>query len=303
MKKIGMMIAAGLLMASCSNRPKGVLSDSKMEDLMVDLLIAEAYSQSTASDPMPDSIRNKLGEAVLVKHGVDRATLDSTYNWYAENMDDYYKLYDNVNRRLSKLRTKTGGASFDNSSNNLWQLPRHILFSPLAKSDVLVFELPSEGITRGDVLEWKMRFSSPVDATAMIGVDYSDNAGSIAESRLQSDRTLSITFQTDTAREVKRIFGSIRVKRSSMPAWADSIRIIKTPFDSMKYYNGISHQRMSMGPRKRTVVKDTTSLQSQSDGKTDTIKSQAKFVTPDPVQAKESSTMLQQKRTVKSAVR
>lgn len=85
-----------LIFPGCHRHPEGILSDSEMEELMVDLILAEAYGQNSASSELPDSVRSKLGEGVLIRHGIDQQTLDSTYSWYARNLDDYYKLYARV---------------------------------------------------------------------------------------------------------------------------------------------------------------------------------------------------------------
>ncbi len=246
-----------ITMQSCNNRPKGILSDSEMEDILYDFMLAEAYKDSPEGHSLPDSVRNRLGEGILKKHGVDQQTLDSTYSWYAKNLDIYYKVHDKVNQRLAKMIAKTSGnIDKDNFVGNIWNLPQHYFFSPLGKGSVLVFELPGNVIAKGDNIEWKLHVSSPANINIKLGVDYNDSTVSFTDRSYMSERSISVNLQSDTSKVAKRIFGSIMIDKKSMPLWADSIRLTKIAFDSTTYYK-FNFQKFSSGPQKRIAEKDT----------------------------------------------
>lgn len=222
--------------SSCEKRPDKVLSDSEMEDLMTDLMIAEAYEQSSASDAMPDSIRRSIGDAVLKSHDVDRETLDSTFAWYARNLDDYYRLYAKVERRLAKLSKEAGNnIDPDKNRNDIWPLTKHLQFSPFADGNALVFKLPGNSVAPGEKLEWHLHLNSESKADIELGIDYDNGTTSIARREFNGTRSISLSVIADTALTPKRIFGVVRLNRRDMPVWADSIYLSKMPFDSITY--------------------------------------------------------------------
>lgn len=262
-------VALLLLASACSKRPENVLSDSEMEKFLTDMMLADAYEQSAAGRGMPDSIRRNLGESVMKAHGIDYETLDSTYAWYSRNLDDYYKLYSRVEKRLDKRRRNIEGMAAlpDNEmQNDIWQLPQHITFSTLGEGDALVFELPGEAISKGERLEWKLHLSNGLETSMLLGLDYEDGSTCVATRDFHQDRNLKMKLISDTAKDVRRIFGVLSVPRSGMPVYSDSITLIKLPFDSVEYRNTWA-QKNFYGPRSRPVVtleKDSVSNGSDS---------------------------------------
>lgn len=241
--------------SSCEKRPDKVLSDSEMEDLMTDLMIAEAYEQSSASDAMPDSIRRSIGDAVLKSHDVDRETLDSTFAWYARNLDDYYRLYAKVERRLAKL-SKEAGANIDpdKNRNDIWPLTKHLQFSPFANGNSLVFRLPGNTVAPGEKLEWHMHLNSESKVDMELGIDYENGTTSIARREFNGTRSISLSVIADSALTPRRVFGVVRLNRRDMPAWADSIYLSKLPFDSITYSAYPMQRRLT--PPARRVKRD-----------------------------------------------
>lgn len=256
------LLTISLIFSGCRKRPDYVLSDSEMEDLLVDLILADAYEQSGASAQLPDSVRRNLAQAILLQHGVNQRTLDSTYAWYGRNLDDYEKLYERVDKRLMSMARKSGGnVQKGVVENDIWTLPKHLIFTPIASNEAFVFQLPAGEIQKGESLEWKLYLSSASDADMSIGVDYEDGTSSVATSSTRGDRNISIKILSDTARQVKRVFGSLKVPRSQMPLWADSISLLKQPFDSIAYLQFRS-QRLIRGPKKRPKKEASDSVSS-----------------------------------------
>lgn len=255
MKKFSIILISLIILSSgCRKRPEGVLSDSEMEKLLVDLALAEAYEQNAGSNTLPDSIRNRLGEAVLKKHKVDSANLDKTYNWYACNIDDYYRLYDNVERRLQGMRSKVSGVNIgDNSENNLWNLPNHFYFSPISPSSSYVFDLNADKLVKGDILEWKLRLSAPVEADLTLGIDYADSSISLTNRTFNNERSLRLKLLSDSGKTVRRIFGTISINRNDYPLWIDSIALLRSDFDSTQY-STFRFQKFSLGARRISKV-------------------------------------------------
>lgn len=225
-----------LLAGACSRRPKNVLSDSEMESLLTDLIIADAYERSSYSRELPDSVRRSLGDAVMAQHNVDQATLDSTMAWYGRNLDDYYNLYAKVDRKLAKLSNNARGEDDkSNTLNDIWRLPKSIMLSPIAKSDMLIFELPGDVVAKGERLEWYFRLNTESKVDVALGIDYDNGATALVRRPLSSSKIVSYAIMADTALTPRRVFGFIRADRRDLPLWLDSIRLTKSPYDSTAY--------------------------------------------------------------------
>lgn len=259
-----------LQLVSCDKRPDGVLSEKQMESLLTDMMLADALEQSSAGRELPDSVRKSIGESVMKAHGVDYATLDSTYGWYARNLDDYYKLYSKVEKKLQSQKLKVSGktqSSAQELQNDIWQVPKHLLFSRLGLGDSFVFEIPGDAMEKGERLEWKMHINNGHQSRLLLGLDYEDGTTSVIEREYRGDRNLLLRLVSDTARNVSRIYGVMTVSRNEMPVYVDSISLLKQPFDSVEYRNAWS-QRDFYGRRNKivpdTIVNDTVSTDSVS---------------------------------------
>ncbi len=82
-KYLSLFLLPILLSAGCSDRPKGILSEDKMVQVMADLQIAEAYERNgDANSYLHGQNRELLGRGVLMEHGVSVEEIDSTIAWY-----------------------------------------------------------------------------------------------------------------------------------------------------------------------------------------------------------------------------
>lgn len=243
-----------LTFGSCRKRPEGILSDKEMENLLCDMLLADAYEQSSAGRNLPDSVRRQLGKSILAAHGISQETLDSTYNWYGANLDDYYKLYEKVEKRLSKRKRNLDGSTTgtEEHHDDIWPLPRHIRFSSLGYGDVLVFELPSEAISKGERMEWGLWNANGSEISLLLGIDYSDGSTAIIEREFRGERKPILNLISDTTKNVTRIFGSIAVNSSLLPLTIDSISLIRLPYDSIAYRNNWS-QKLYHAPLSKPI--------------------------------------------------
>lgn len=258
-KALYVLLGVGLIAGStsCRKRPAGVLDDKKMESLLTDMLLAEAYEQSSLGRTLPDSVRRTLGERVLKAHGVDYATLDSTYMWYSKNLDDYYKLYGNVEKRLQKQSRKLSGVTKEaevHKQNDIWALPNHIAFSSLGDGETLVFEFGGDAIAPGEQLEWKMTLSNGIESRMLLGIDYTDGRSRIIEKEFHANRTPSLKLTGDTVGIPARLYGVMIIPRRNMPVYADSISLVKYPFDSVEYTRSWN-QRLFYPPRRKQIQK------------------------------------------------
>ncbi len=92
---------------SCTNRPKEVLSPSKMEDVIFDLYLVDgAFEQKNIVDAGVDTSLVKMYQGILDKHEISQANFDSSLVWYASQPKQFKRIYEDVILRLEKFKTK-----------------------------------------------------------------------------------------------------------------------------------------------------------------------------------------------------
>jgi len=101
-----LLVALALLTAACDKAPSGVIGESKMADLLVDLQLAESYIDTHPIDYPDDSTKQVLRQSIFAKHGVTTLDYDTSLVWYAHNMEAYTKVYQQVINELESRRTK-----------------------------------------------------------------------------------------------------------------------------------------------------------------------------------------------------
>lgn len=251
------------LITACDNRPDEVLSENKAVDLIADLQIAEAYMDSHHSKFADNDARQSLKLAVLEKHGVTEEQLDSTLSWYGHHIDKYSELYGKVTAKLEKDRAKINGITDGATSHSsLWPYPSMAMVSHLSPIPGLRFSI-SQSLDRGDVIEWKMNLSQNTSLYATLGVEYSDGARSILNRMSGGAKHLSIKLQTDSTRDVKRIFGLLNVTDTSiLPLWADSIALVNTPLLPERYTSfNYQHNLLPPGQNHKKHISTVSQMQ------------------------------------------
>lgn len=252
---LSIFIVSSLFVGGCNKRPEGVLSEDEMVSLLTDIELAEAYTMTTSQSNIS---RDVLMESVLAKHGVTHAQLDSTIAYYGKNMDEYYKLYEKVEKNL-RAQNGEGQDAYD-EKNDIWPYPRFTAILPNQTSDGITFSMPAEGLSAGSSLEWRMRLTSADGANAVLGVEYDNGMSSLSKKNGSGLTNFQIELQTDTALKVKRIFGYLTLPQDGMPVWADSIRLVKADYDSVTYHKIRSQKRLfqpKQAPPKLKVETDS----------------------------------------------
>lgn len=211
---------------------------------MTDLELTEAYLTNSNPSDLPDSIRRNLAESVLARRGYTYEQLDSTFKWYGKNLDDYYELQDKVEKEIAYRTRKYGGGDVaeDLGERNIWRLNDHAFFSSMSPVDGLNFSISYPDIEKGGNIEWSMRLNNSSDVKVVLGADYDDGTYTFNTSSNYGQRAIKCQLTLDSVRKVTRLFGNIKVSPEKTPLWADSIRLIKNPFDSLTYYK-INSQR------------------------------------------------------------
>lgn len=228
------MLTLALLSAGCERRPKGVISEKKMVEVMTDMKLAESYA-ANFNTVESDSLPRRLADAVLLKHGVSRADFDSTLVWYGRNFDRYVALYDKVEKRMeSRQKDFLDGAVAVAASGeaDIWPYGANIMLTRKGATDGLNFSLSSPDVKPGEEITWKLRMNSDADAKLVLGVDYTDGTTKFVTRRTQGSRKLEITIPVDSLMQLKRVYGTFHLAPHHMPLWLDSISLTHLPAGS-----------------------------------------------------------------------
>lgn len=266
----GRFILTGIMFAviatGCDDRPEGVLSESRMADVVSDLYLADGYS-STVTPMMTDSAKKSLRREVLREHGLTDKEYKKSLDWYARNMDDYDKILEKAYSNLIDQQKDLVGdyASSHDNMSALWPYRPMAMISPLASSYDFRFSIPVENdkINKGDRLELSLIPASSSDMDVMLAVDYTDGGASYVTRRGNPHRKVTLKLQTDTSRTVKRIFGMITpAGRIQRPEWIDSLELVSLPFIEENYYllysqKGYDVRKKNPKVKENRIEKDT----------------------------------------------
>ena len=281
---ISVTIALLIILGSCGKQPRGVMSINEMADLITDLQLADSYIESHLSEFPTDSSRMVVKQSVFMKHGITQEDYDSSLVWYAHNMEDYTKAYDKAIGQLKKRYDKLDkngnnsnghaselivagepthnpvpaptavqhggikklGHDAQSDSIDLWKGSRSYMLNQGNRRGFITFDLtPDAGKRRGDRYQLAYKLSRGGNAFKVsLNVDYTDGATSQITRGTNSDGWVAIDIQSDTARQVRRIYGyvSYDIKRGHV-AYVDSLMLMRTHL-SKSNYGFINAQRL-----------------------------------------------------------
>ena len=271
-------LSLALLLASCGRTPRGVISKNGMADLIADLQLADAYIDSHPNDFIDDSSKLVLKQSIFKKHGITQQEYDSSLVWYAHNMDDYIRAYDQaigkLKARYDKLDKgeKEGLLPVDmetdgpikkgpkhavepmlrndkhpkrnlntdtkNDSADLWQGPRYYMLTLGFKRGFITFDvMPDANKQPGDRYQLSYKLTrGGNEFKVSLNLDYTDGSTAQITRGTNSDGWITVDVQSDTARQVRRIYGyvSYDMKRGHS-AHVDSLMLMRTRFNKGNY--------------------------------------------------------------------
>ncbi len=85
-------------------KPDKLLSEQQMEDIFYDLSLLQAIKSYTPKSL--DDARVDAKNYVYRKYDIDSALFAQNHRYYASRLEQYKKIQDNVNKRLTKEKEK-----------------------------------------------------------------------------------------------------------------------------------------------------------------------------------------------------
>lgn len=258
MKHLVAVISLSLLLClavACDKAPRGVIPEGTMEDMIVDLTLADAYIESHWDQFPDDSSKLVLKQSIFNKYGVTPELYDTSLVWYARNMDVYVKVYENVVTRLQDMRSSNNDAGSSpaspgnmpqvnhtyaqqGDSADLWHGNRTWTLTPGMKSGFITFDMePDKESCQGDRYEFQFSLK-PVRSTfrTFLAVDYRDGGTAYVYHFSCNDGWNNTLLQCDSTRDVRRIYGYLyyNIQQGDI-AYVDSLTLLRTHLDRNTY--------------------------------------------------------------------
>jgi hypothetical protein len=154
-----LVIGIILLVAACNGRPKGVLNQHDMVNILTDL---HKLDGSMAAKGLLYNDKEKKDDyyaSVLKKYGITKAEFDSSLVWYSKNPKNFDRVYDKVIAQLTDLQTDINKGKYHPIDSlelakikyNIWtKRTKYTLTKDSARTH-LNFEIPDQNFMLGDV--------------------------------------------------------------------------------------------------------------------------------------------------------
>lgn len=189
-----LLLAPFLFVACKPQRPKGVLSTSKMERVLYDYHLAQGMAEAVSLEEgkTPEQIRYEYQQAVFRKHGITEAEFDSSMVFYCSDLTKLNLIYQHVGERLQReadaLGVVTGprdiyaGLTAIGDTANVWSDRSLFVVKPHAMENYQEWQLLCDtSWLPGDDIMWRFAViclsrSRQPDAFADLVVSYTNDS-------------------------------------------------------------------------------------------------------------------------------
>ncbi|MDE7154357.1 MAG: DUF4296 domain-containing protein [Muribaculaceae bacterium] len=244
-----------IVLTGCDSRPKGVLSQSRMIDLMTDVQKGEAYVDAYYQDFPTDSTKMVLRQSVLKKHGVTSEQFDSSLMWYGIHSDEYAEVYAEVIERLEAEMNNLDPSeneftSFAGDSVNTWTESPYYVISETSPSNLLKFSQDAdENWFSGDSYTWQFKTLNQHDSGSMaIYLDYDDGTTEMISQEFDREGWQRLTIVADSLRNPVNIYGVTQFNvRSGESLFVDSVSLVRKRLNPMHYRNRFRQRHFNYG--------------------------------------------------------
>jgi hypothetical protein len=245
-KKHMTLLLSALAIISCNRVPDNIIQPDEMAELMADIHTAESVVEMNYSTYPNDSAREELKRAILEKHGITQADLDTSFMWYGAHLDKYMNIYDDVveilQRRLDKnqaLEAAQASLSVSGDSVDVWAQPRRYIYTDRLASRYMTFKLDADtNWVSGDSYTWRAKFFNNQN-TARWGVvaNYADGSIEVLNEQFSGDGWQQLRFQTDSTRKALGVRGYIELTapRNATSMYVDSVQLVRNRLNSQNY--------------------------------------------------------------------
>lgn len=231
LSRIVISVGVALLVAACKPTvPSQYLQPDEMEDILYDLHLTQAIAQ-TNYGKQADYDRNVYYLAVLDKHGVTTADMDSSLVYYYTHADALADIYAKVTNRLEQQAQAFGNTtnsisrfaqlSENGDTANIWRERQNVILLPVAPYNRMDFEIKADTTFKvGDTFQ--MNFMSNFvyqngtkDATALIAVEYEKDSVASFHTNIVMSGITEFRIPANNTLRIKRLRGFLYLDRGN----------------------------------------------------------------------------------------
>ena len=219
-------------LASCApGTPKQYLQPDELEDLLYDLHLAQGMVYQGDDYKQYDYNRVLYHAAVLKKHGITQAELDSSMVYYYKRADRLDDIYKRVAKRLSEAALDLGATEGEvnqysqfttgGDTANVWKGDIAAVLLPHPMHNRLEFDIKADSASReGDVYVLNMFLdfffqNGMKEAEGCLMLVYDNDSVSCRTSRLSFNGQNQFRLESSGDHRVKEIKGFIYLSRGN----------------------------------------------------------------------------------------
>jgi hypothetical protein len=234
------------MLIACSKVPRDVLSERKMKDVLIDMLLAENIMSENYKAYIDSTSKAALYQSVFRKHNITQAVYDSSLVWYGKNLDVLIEVYDlatyEVNERIRDLGDVQASAapSAGRDSVDVWPRRNYMTLQPGALFNGTVFSIRPEGpYPSGSSFVLGLRVWGLTDKmrhtpAIRIAAELTDTTLVVNET-LRTEGYHALTLKTPATKAVRRIYGYIRMDNAETgyyKIYIDSLSLVRYNYGS-----------------------------------------------------------------------
>lgn len=230
MRTRSLLLSVLLLSVLCScqeSLPYGVLSESRMESVLVDYHLAQSMAESQSSDLAAN--RYLYVRAALDKHHVSEEQFDSSMVYWSAHAEILKQIYERVEKRVesraraegvsSEITNSYTELSADGDTANIWNMTPEFVVVNNVMENQFSFSMPADSTFRpGDTFLWSMKplfynnGTTSVEAYASLLVEFDNDSIVGTTLRVNGDYMMELHIRStmfDPTWNIRRVFGTI----------------------------------------------------------------------------------------------
>lgn len=150
------LLATACVIGACSDdAPEGLISESKMEDIIYDCHLVRGITLNTSHSEDHKQQQHSYRQAIYRKYDVTEAQFDSSFAYYCRHSEKLHDIYENISDRIHSEILAYGG-NIDIMSENgevgdttdVWNKGRSITMMPIAPYNIENFFIEADSSYR-----------------------------------------------------------------------------------------------------------------------------------------------------------
>ncbi len=245
-RQFTIIVSILLIFAACSNRPKGVLAQEDMVNLLTDMHKLDGVLIERGIMFSNDSTKTKYYNFVFSKYEITKANFDSSLVWYTKNPQEFNNVYNKVliNLSLQEKEVKSGKYHFIDSvelakvKSEIWKKSTKYVLTKDSTRTKLDFEVVDPSLLYGDVyiLRFLLRIAPEDSCTKQhiaLRLNYRNGKVDSAFAVAHHDsllRRYTLKLPATRKLKIKSISGELlgsKVYKGKLHATLDSISLIR----------------------------------------------------------------------------